>query len=726
MDGRPDPDKLLKSIQAEEAGRGKLKIFFGACPGVGKTYSMLEAARAKKKEGVDVIAGYVEAHKRPETQLLLDGLEVLPAKEIPYRNVVLKEFDVDAALKRKPSLILVDELAHTNAPGSRHPKRWQDVEELLNSGIDVYTTLNVQHCESVNDVVAQVTGVLIRETVSDTFIETADEITLVDLPPEDLLKRLKEGKVYLGDQAERAAENFFQPGNLIALRQLALRYTARNVDAKMRSYKETHAISKVWNVGERFLVCISPSPSAMRLIRAAKRIASEIGAPWVVCYVEIPSAIRRSEADKNRLSEMLRFAEKLGADTAALMGQNISDEVISYARSKNISKIVVGKPERTRWQEFFFGSVVNQLARKCGEIDLYVISGERGERLPEAKRSLQKSFSWTGMGFAVLTVAFITGLNLFLFRYLSIANLIMIYLLGVVWVAYRYGRRVSIAASFLSVICFDFFFVPPYFSFAVSDTEYAITFLVMLAIGILISDITGRLRQQTFAIRVREERTQALYALSRDLAKTSDPAALYETAVHHVAEFFKCPVIVFTRNEKNALTVKAEEAGQALLNPNEKAVVEWAYGHKKIAGKDTETLPGSSGLYLPLNGSEKIVGVLGIFPKESQFLDPDSMHMLQMFVKQAALAVEGAESASEALKAEAQMENERLKNLLLTTFSYDLPKQFSEISNAADDLLKPEIMNDGKKRQALIRKIKIDADRLTDLAKELPGIVGAG
>jgi two-component system sensor histidine kinase KdpD len=329
---RPDPDEILARIKAEDTHRGKLKIFFGAAAGVGKTYTMLESARTQHRtqqpESIDVVIGYVDTHKRAETEALLEGLEILPPKIIEYKNVKLREFDIDEALKRNPDLILVDELAHTNAPGSRHLKRWQDIEELLDKGIDVYTTLNVQHCESTNDVVAQVTGVTVRETVPDTFIEKADEIELVDLPTEDLLKRLKEGKVYLGEQADRAAQNFFQPGNLIALRQLALRYTERNVDAKLLLYKQIHSISKVWNVRDRFLVCISPSPDAINLIRAGKRIASDLGGEWIVAYVETPSQLHQE--DRNRVSEMMRFAEKLGAQVATLSGQDIAETLISW------------------------------------------------------------------------------------------------------------------------------------------------------------------------------------------------------------------------------------------------------------------------------------------------------------------------------------------------------------------------------------------------------------
>jgi len=406
---RPNPDELLEKINAEEARRGKLKIFFGASAGVGKTYTMLETARMRKKEGIDVVVGLVETHKRVETEALLDGLEILPSKIISYKNVDLREFDIDAALKRNPSLILVDELAHTNAPGSRHPKRWQDIAELLTNGIDVYTTLNVQHCESATDVVAQVTGITVYETVPDTFVEKADEIELVDLPTEDLLKRLKDGKVYLGDQAERAAQHFFQPGNLIALRQLALRYTAHNVDDKLLSYKKAHAISKVWDVRDRFLVCISPSPNAMRLVRAGKRIASDLGAEWIVAYVETPAVLRPE--DRSRVSKMLRIAEILGAEVVTLSGPEVVEPLISYARTKNINKIIIGKPGKSGWKEFIFGSVIDQLARKCGEIDLYLLSGDIEGEAIKPMSSAFRPFSWVNFGWTVGLLLLCTAAN---------------------------------------------------------------------------------------------------------------------------------------------------------------------------------------------------------------------------------------------------------------------------------------------------------------------------
>jgi two-component system sensor histidine kinase KdpD len=447
---RPNPDELLKRVEAEEKERGKLKIFFGAVAGVGKTYSMLEAARQRKKEGMDVVVGYVETHKRAETNALLEGLEILPPAAIEYKNVSLRDFDIDAALKRRPQLILVDELAHTNAPGSRHLKRWQDVEELLDKGIDVYTTLNVQHVESANDIVSEITGIRVRETVPDTFVEQADEIELVDLPVEELLKRLKEGKVYLGDQAQRAVEHFFQPGNLIALRQLALRYTAHNVEEKLLTYKQTHAISKVWKARDRFLISISPSPNSVSLIRAGKRIAADLGVEWTVAYVE---TLTGAPSDKGRIAEMMRFAEHLGAQVVTLNGRDVAQTIVSYARSRNITKIIAGKPGKPRWHELIFGSIIDKLARTCGEIDLFLLSVETEEISPaEAEPEEKRKFPGKDLVSTLAIVVLCTILDKVLFTRLALVNLIMVYLLAVTWIAYRHGRTLAVLAAFLSVL----------------------------------------------------------------------------------------------------------------------------------------------------------------------------------------------------------------------------------------------------------------------------------
>ncbi|MFA6282486.1 MAG: DUF4118 domain-containing protein, partial [Candidatus Omnitrophota bacterium] len=677
-----------------------------------------------KKEGVDVVAGYVETHNRAETDALLEGLEILPVKKLQYKNIEIREFDIDLALKRHPALILVDELAHSNAPGSRYLKRWQDVAELLEAGIDVYTTLNVQHCESANDVVAQVTGITVHETVPDTFLEKTEDIELVDLPPEDLLKRLNDGKVYLGDQAQRAVKNFFQIGNLIALRQLALQYTSRLVDAKMRSYKETYSVAKVWSVRDRFLVCIGSNPHADRLIRAGKRIASSLGVEWIVAHVDIPSQVENRKT-RTIIAEMMRLAEKLGAETITLSGQNVSDVLISYARSQNITKIIIGKPGRPKWQEVIFGSVVNELARKCGEIDLYLLSGETQDQPIKFKMRPSKPFSWKGLAAAVFMVAVCTVVGKLLSRYLNSGNTAMIYLLAVALLAYRYGIRTSIIATLLSVLSFDYFFVPPYHTFQVADIKNdLITFVIIFSIGLIISILAQRLRQQAAAMSFRETRTQALYHLSRDLAKTSNPEELFQIAVFHIQKFFKCPVAIFSPDAAERLQLYSDNSKGLATIEKEQAVAQWVYEHKKIAGKDTDTLPGSKGIYLPLIGSEKIIGVIALFSREEkQFMDPEQLHMLEMFTNQGALAIEGAKLALAAVKAESDIENERLRNLILTTFSSELPKPLASISETASELLKSENIKDDSKRSALIEKMCREVESLNTLITELPKII---
>ncbi|MDD5439002.1 MAG: sensor histidine kinase KdpD [Candidatus Omnitrophica bacterium] len=719
MDTPSDINDILTAAKAEKPLRGKLKIFFGAMAGVGKTYSMLEAAKVRKKEGVDVVVGYVETHKRVETEALLQGFETLPHKKIMYRNIDLVEFDIDAALKRHPALILVDELAHTNVPGSRNLKRWQDVDELLDAGIDVYTTLNVQHCESANDIVAGITGVIVKETLPDTFLEQADDVELIDLPPEDLLKRLKDGKVYLGDQAERAIGNFFQIGNLIALRQLALQHTSRIVDARMRSYKKTYAISKVWNVRDRFLISISPSPTAVRLVRAGKRISASLGVEWIVAFVDNPSQVVTPK-DRSRVTDMMRLAEKLGAETVTLSGSSVSDTLIEYARTRNITKIIVGKPAAKRFRDIFASSIIDELAHKCGEIDLYLISGENPEAIPEIRMAKLRPFSLKDAVWTACVLMVCTMVSAFLSHYVHLINLIMIYLLGVIWIAYRFGRRYAMIAAVLSVLVFDYFFVPPFGTFEVADVQYFITLIVMLIVGAVIGSLTGRLRQQTITMRLHESMSGAMYRLNRDLAKTSDPDNIITIAIEHIREFFKYPVIVFTREKESDITARFGDFKSLTSAEKAEAVAHWVIEHKKPAGKGTDTLPGARGIYLPLAGSEKVLGVIALYPDEKSVPDdPDKMHILEMFVNQSSLALEGALRARAVIKAESEIETERLRNMLLATFSLDLPGPLKVIREATEILLKPETAGDISKRNELIQTIRSEAERLNKLSVEM-------
>ena len=720
-DSRPDPDALLARVQEEEARRrrGKLKVFFGAAAGVGKTYAMLEAAREQREDGVDVVGGYVELHGRVETEALLQGLEVLPRRAVEYRSATLQEFDLDAALARKPALILVDELAHTNAPGCRHAKRWQDVVELLDAGIDVYTTVNVQHVESLNDVVAKITGVVMRETVPDSVFEQADEVELIDLPPDDLLQRFRDGKVYVAGQAQEAIQNFFRKGNLIALRELALRATAQRVDAQMRLYRRQHAIDQVWPTAERVLVCIGPTPYSTRLVRAAKRMADSLGAEWIAAYVETPAHLRLPPEARDAVVQTLRLAESLGGQTLTLSGPTMSETILAHARDRNVTKIVVGKPRRTRLQRFVLGSIVDALVQGSGDIDVYVISAAREEgTAPAPVRRRGLPTDWLAYARATAVVALATGVASLLSPVSELSNLVMVYLLGIVVVAMRTGRGPALVAAVLSVAAFDFFFVPPYFTFAVSDVRYHLTFLVMLIVSLVISGLTVRVRAQAESAHHREQQTAALYAISRELAGTRGVDALLQIAVRHVAEVFRTMVVMLVPDAGGALT--AWSGSQFDLDANDLGVARWVYEHRQPAGLGTSTLPGASALFVPLLGSTGAVGVLGVRPADRHAMDePERLHQLETFAAQTALALERARLADEAQEAEVRIETERLRNSLLSSVSHDLRTPLATITGAVTTILDQGSRVDAATRQDLLESVREEAERLNRLVQNL-------
>jgi two-component system, OmpR family, sensor histidine kinase KdpD len=719
---RPDPDELLARVQEAESrqARGKLKVFFGAAAGVGKTYAMLEAAREQRTQGVDVVVGWVETHGRAETEALLKGLEILPHHELEYRGTTLREFDLDAALARRPALVLVDELAHTNAPGSRHAKRWQDVLELLGAGINVYTAMNVQHVESLNDVVARITGVIVRETVPDSIFEHTDEVELIDLSPDDLRQRLRDGKIYIPHQAHEAIENFFRKGNLIALRELALRVTAQHVDAEMRHYMRDHAIRGTWPVRERLLVCIGPSPSSIRLVRAAKRMAEGLGAEWIVAYVETPGQLRLPQEARDRVAQTMRLAEQLGAETHTLTGQRMSEEILAFARSRNVSKIVVGKPERPLWKRIAMGSIVDTLVQGSGEIDVYVISGDRDDSRPLPPRPWQRDTDWAPYGHALAVVAICTGIAWAMFPYFAFSNLVMVYLLGVIVVATRYGRGPSLMASLLSVAAIDFFFVPPFFTFAVTDTQYIITFSVMLIVAMVIGGLAARIRAQAESARERELRVAALYAMSRELASSRGVQALLAVSIRHITEVFGARVVVLLPDASRRLGGGEAPGAEFPMDPSEVAVSQWVYEHGQVAGQGTDTLPGAKGLYLPLLGSRGTVGVLGLRPNDPRKLQaPEQLHQLEAFASQTALAIERARLAEEAEQAQVHAETERLRNSLLSSVSHDLRTPLASITGAASTLLEGEARLDAATRHDLLEALHEEADRLNRLVQNL-------
>jgi two-component system sensor histidine kinase KdpD len=723
-EARADPDELLRRVKAEErrASRGKLVIFFGAAPGVGKTYAMLEAARSERDLRRDVVIGVVETHGRFDTGALVIGLELLPRRKVSHRGVVVDEFDLDAALARRPGLILVDELAHTNAPGQRHAKRWQDVEELLDAGIDVYATLNVQHLDSLNDVVAQITGVVVRETVPDRVLDEATEVRLIDLPPDELLERLNEGKVYIPDQARRAVESFFRKGNLIALRELALRSTAERVDAQMRLYKTEHGIQRVWPTAERVLVSVSPSPTSARLVRAARRMAGSLQATCIAVFVETPASLRMSDADRERVSENLRLAEQLGAEPVRLKGEHAAEELLRFARQRNATKIVIGKPTHPRWHDLVSPSFLEEIVRSSGDIDIYVITGESAEpaattRARERPRPKLDPRAYVASVAAALCATAVAWL---LFGRRQLADVVMIYLLGIILVSLRFGYGPSIAAAVLSVLLLDFVFVPPYLSFAVSDFQHVVTFAVMFVVAVVISNLTRRVRVQADEARYRERRTASLYGVSRELAATRATHNLARVAAQHVHDVFEAKVAVWLETPGGRLENVATGDHAFTVDEGERGAVDWVFSNDKAAGCGTDTLPSSRALYVPLRGAQGRVGVLGVEPNDPRrFHDAEQRTLLDVFASQIASALERSRLADQAQQATLQVEAERLRSSLLSSVSHDLRTPLSVITGAASALLQTEPALAPAARRDLAETIHEEARRLDRLVRNL-------
>jgi len=642
---RPNPDQLLARVQREEEwrDRGKLRIFLGMSPGVGKTYSMLEAARLKQIEGVDMLVGLVETHGRGDTEALLYDLDILPRKVIEYHGRELTEFDLDAVLARRPELVLVDELAHSNAPGSRHGKRWQDVEELLDNGIDVWTTLNVQHLESLSDVVAQITGVRVQESVPDTLVERADSVVLVDLPPEDLRQRLREGKVYIPQQAEWAAKNFFREGNLMALRELALRATAQRANTEVLVYRHDRSIQATWPTSERILVCIGPSPNSSRLVRAAKRLAAGLHAPWIALSIQTGGM---SEAARDGALAHLKKAEKLGAQTFVVTGQDVARETVEFARAQNVTKIVVGKPVRRRLRDYFTGSPVDKMILLSEDIDVYVIRGDGGEAAerPVAERT-PKGLDWGKYGRALLVTAGITAVNFLMYPYLDLANLIMVSLLGMTGVAVWLGRGPAIFASAVSVAVFDFCFVTPRFAFAVSDVRYLVTFAVMFLVAAVMSSMASRIKRQAESAGTLERQSAALASLSRDLVATRGQDNILATASRHLADVFELHAFFLLPDGAGRLAARSRPPGSQPLHRKDMDVAQWVLANGKQAGLGSATLPDTEMMFMPLKGAGGVmVGVAGLMPglpqAQADLKLPARQRLLEAFLNQIAMALE--------------------------------------------------------------------------------------
>lgn len=718
----PDRDGL----ESHRRTRGRLTIYFGAAPGVGKTFAMLqEAGFLLEVERRDVVVGVVETHGRFETATLLAGFERIPRRKVSSGGADFEELDLDAALARKPSLLLLDELAHTNAPGARHAKRWQDAEELLDAGIDVYTTLNVQHVESLKDVVAQVTGLLVRETVPDAVIDSAHEVKLIDLPPDDLLERLREGKVYLSPQADSTLASFLQKGNLLALRELALRKTAERVDADIERWRRAHGIERTWASTDRLLVCIGASPYSANLLRVGRRMAASLHARWYAVNVETPATSQLGPSDRARVSRNLRLAEQLGAETVSLSGERQAEEILRFARERNVTKIVVGKPRALRLRDRFGMSFVDELLVGSDGIDVYATAGEPDESEPAPAAAPRETRPGDRAGYlaAAAVVAIVSAGAWLIFGHRHAADVVMTYLLGIVLIATRFGFRPSILGSILSLLAFDFFFSPPFFALTVTDVHHSVTFAVMLVVAVVIAKLTQRVRDQVEVARRSERRTALLYAMSRELARTEGFAALVRVGARHVEQVFEAATAIVTIDKCGVSHTDYTTERAGLAEVREDGVIRWVHEHRRQAGVGTETLASSRGFYVPLVASgagADALGILGIYPEDRQrFEDPEQQRLADAFATLLATAIERARLAEETERARVQIEAEQLRSTLLSSVSHDLRTPLAVMRGVASALVDDDPRLSDGARKDLASALLEETDRLERQVRNL-------
>ena len=722
---RPTPEQMLARIKTEgelptsDRKCGRLKIYFGYAAGVGKTFAMLQNARREKEAGVDIVVGYVELHGRPETEALLEDLEQLPCLKIPYRGTTLREFDLDVALTRKPELILVDELAHSNAPTQRHVRRWQDIEELLDAGIDVHTTCNVQHVESLNDVIAQISGIVVRETVPDAVFNRADELALIDISTEDLLERLRAGKVYIPEQAAKALQSFFRRENLTALRELALRRAATRVHADVETARLGKATRDVWATQERLLVCVGPSPTSAKVIRAAKRLADSLDADWVAVSIDTPRTGGLPEESRARLIANLQLAERLGAETTALTGDDIVAETIAYAQQRNVTKIVIGKsdPTSSNWP-FRRPTVVDRLISDSGDIDVYVIRGT-SESLPISSHSSKTNFFWQPWGWTLVVMATVTTLgHMFNSVGLSEANLVMVYLFGVVVIAFRCGRNQAVAASILAVLLFDILFVPPYYTLVINDIQYLITFAVMLFVGLSVSTLAARVRRQAELSRRNERRAEALYRLGRKLSGINGQDFIAAESERAINEVLGGKAVILLPDAGHVRPILSQHR-DLVSDHSELGAAQWVYDHAQIAGRGTDTLPSVQSVYLPLLSPNGTVGVLGVRHQDAAQLHlPEYRLILENYSTQIAMALERDRLMLESQNARIEVETEQLRNTLLSSVSHDLRTPLAVISGASSSILRNPVMTMTTQRE-LLQTVFDESDRLSRLVENL-------
>ena len=712
-DRRPSPDALLET--AEREVRGKLRIFLGAAPGVGKTYEMLLAGRARKAEGVDVVIGIVETHGRRETEALVQGLETIPRVSIAYKGRALDEMDLDGILKRRPDLVLVDELAHTNAAGSRHPKRYLDIEELLAAGIDVYTTVNIQHVESLNDIVAQITRIRVRETVPDSIIDRADDIEVIDLTPGDLIERLKQGKVYLPRTAKSAIENYFSPGNLTALRELALRRTAQRVDEQLVSHMREHAISGPWAAGDRVLVCIDEAPRSLALVRYGRRLAERMRAPWSAVTVETTRSSRLSEAERDRIAAAMRLAEILGAETATLPGRSVADEAMRYARERNVTHIVIGRSDKSRWREWLEGSATHDLIRIAGDVSVHVVSG-REKIAGDPKGSIQlgsaAELSPRPYIACVAITAIALGCALLLRQFLDVDNIGIVFLMGVLTSALWYGLTPAIFTSMVSALAFNFFFLPPLYTLTLGSAESVVTFVFFIIVAGIASNLTARVRGQAVAARQRARMTEDLYLFSKKLAGTATLDDVLWATAFQIASMLKVRVVLLLPQD-GTITVKAGYPPEDTLDQADIAAAKWAWENDRPAGRGADTLPGAKRLFLPVRTARGAIGVVGIDDdRQGPLLTPERRRLMDALTDQAALAIERVNLVEDLDNAKLAVEADRLRSALLTSISHDLKTPLASIMGAAGTLKEfPKELDDDAKED-LLATIQDESERL--------------
>ena len=719
---RPDPDALLARVHQEtaRAGRGRLKIFLGASPGVGKTFAMLEAAQAARAAGIDVVVGVVETHGRRETAERLEGLPELPRHAVAHRGVVLEEFDLDAAIARRPAVLLLDELAHTNAPGSRHAKRWQDVRELLAVGIDVHTTLNIQHIESLNDVVAQITGVTVRETVPDSLLDDAAELELVDVSPDVLQARLREGKVYLPAQAERALDRFFSRGNLIALRELALRQTADRMDAEMRDWRSGAGVQGPWAAGERVLVAIAPTPEAPRLVRAGWRLAVALKAECVVLHVET-AAVRASSASmREAVQEALRLAQELGARVATVAADDVGTELLAWARRENVTRIVVGRSRRSNWLQRLRRSPIDRLLSVHDGIDVHVLAprGMESETRPDAPDSVGRSTSWREHGIAVGWVIGAAVLGLIVRGLLSTTDIAMLFLLAIALAGVKAPRAAGIVAAVVGIGLFDLLFVPPYGTFAVTDAAYLLTFVVMLGIALAMTQLTGGIRERADAARARERRTAALLELAQELAMAGTEQVVGAAVQRRLSDSIGAEATLVLGDGQGEL--RSLVTSSVPLDDRELAVARWAVNRREAAGLGTATLPTAAARWVPLVVGTQTIGAMGVRMADGDALRaPERRLFLEAVAGQAAVALERLRLADRTQRDRVEIEAERLRTALLSSLSHDLRTPLAAVEGAATTLLREEMVPDPKARVELLETVRDEARRMGRLVTNL-------